>query len=192
MRHETTNQMDTPAVPGARIRRSLAARLMVATLAVAALASASPASTNAASWGVGGPASLTFSECQLVGGQKYLYAARPTVYASNRTAGTGNDRQLVRYWTRLVGADSRPITAWTLGGAAYANDNVAAPLPVYSQFMGNLIGTRWGPMGINPAVRVQYSIAWYNAAGTAIGNQEALARGYRLWATGHIGNAPSC
>ena len=103
--------------------------LVVAGFVLASAAIASPSPTSAATWGAVGVVQAPRSVCQQLNGIKYMYIASTGIYASNRTAGSGNDLQFVRYWTRVINANGVPLTSWSLAGSGYANDNAPASLP---------------------------------------------------------------
>lgn len=181
--------------------RSHSVRLVPVMVAFAAalmiIAASSPSRAQALS-GTVGPVNAPLSVCQVTSLGKQVYVAVPAVYSSNRFAGTGNDRQLVKYWTRLVYANGQAMTGWSFAGEAWANDNVAAALPVYWKFNGypihvTLYNQKWGPVAITTSSTAQYWVAWYDASGRLIGDQQYYVPGFHGWTgAGYVGTASLC
>jgi hypothetical protein len=145
----------------------------------AALALGTAQATSAATSGTTGPASIPPPAC-VVTGVRYLYQVLPTVYAANRTPGAGNDRQIVRYWSRVYDyASGNPLTDWIYGGGGYANDNLAAALPSNGTVHGTPYATYWTVTGNQ--VREQYLIGWYTTGDTLIGSWSTELATYTVW-----------
>jgi hypothetical protein len=167
------------------------------TLAMAVATTQRPAVTLAASSGVQGPWNVVPSVCAVDLGNSYVYAAIPNIWSSNRHSGWGNDRQVVRYWTRLVTLSGAPIGNWAYGGQGTANDNSLALFPSLTKpWIGQPnVGIKWGPLGSwAGSVRLEYFVAWYNPTtmgvlGTATGIQFSY-QGYAGSLTGFT--LPNC
>lgn len=137
-------------------------------------------SAAAATSGITGSSSTPASVCQSGAGMnRTIYASIPTMFASNRTAGAGNDAQIVRYWVRAYDITTGGVlTNWVAGGAAWANDNASAVFPS--------AGTAWGVSynakftTTNPnSVRLQYYLAWYTSADVQLGTTDFVITQYK-------------
>lgn len=113
---------------------------------------------------------------------RYLAAPVPNVAASNRTAGAGNDPQIVRYWVRYYDAYTGAVLStaagnvegWTFGGESQVNDNqmgsfvskgtIFPESPTFSRpwNVGYFLDTP-------SAVRLQYLVAWYTTGNVYLG-----------------------
>ena len=120
----------------------------------------------------------------------------PSVYASNRTYGSGNDKQAVYYWYRLVTPQGALVRDWQYAGASWANDNAATQFPITGRF-----GVTKYPYlnsfrltGSN-TVKIEYFVRWYDADLVFLGDAHLVLNSYQLWAFGtanQIGLAAAC
>jgi len=153
-----------------------------------------PGSALAAPSGATGPITAPRPNCNVGNGFRDLYAPVPTIYAANRTAGAGNDRQAVHYWVRAYDySTGTVVTNWVYGGSSWANDNVAGVFPAQGSFAGQRYLAKWRFAGA--VVRLQYSVAWYSPGGTLLGTNDPSATSYQLWAFGtnqQIGISYAC
>jgi hypothetical protein len=155
-------------------------RLTLAVFAAAVLATSMAASAFAADRGIVGPASAYPSYCAIDRGMytKGVYASVPKVAASNRTYGVGNDKQLVKYWTRIVDLYGNEVSPWRFDGEAWANDNKLAPLPAAYAGTNAYQNVRWAPY--TRKVRVEYWINWYDANLKYLGTAQTTQLQYEV------------
>jgi hypothetical protein len=159
-----------------RIALTAAAVLVIALTAL-------PGTTLAAAAGTTGPYSIPQADCNVGNGWRDVYAPVPTILASNRTAGAGNDLQAVYYWVRVYDyATGTVLTDWAYGGAAWANDNTAAALPALGTFGGHRYGAKWHLTGA--VVRLQYFLQWTTPAGASLGTTDPVIVRYLTWIAG--------
>ena len=172
------------------MRRHLIGTLAAVTLAVAI----APSAAIAAPSGSIGSVTTPRPNCNVGNGFRDLYAPVPTIFAANRTTGSGNDRQAVHYWVRAYNYNTGAVlTDWAYGGGAWANDNYAAAFPAQGTFATQRYITKWRVTG--QPVRLQYSVAWYSTGGTLLGTNDPIATSYQLWAFGtanQIGVSYAC
>lgn len=159
-------------------------RQLIGLLAALALASAIvPSTALAAPSGATGSFGIPRPSCNVGNGFRDLYAPVPTIFAANRTAGSGNDRQAVYYWVRAYDYNTGTVlTDWVYGGGAWANDNSAAVFPAAGKFANQPYITNWRVTG--PIVRLQYFVQWNTPAGAQLGTNDPIANSYQLWIFG--------
>jgi hypothetical protein len=151
--------------------------MSVLALALATTAAATQPSQVAARTGVTGYWSVSQPICTVSTSGRQMYVPVPKIWAANRTAGSGNDLQYVRYWTRLVDLNNRPLTAYAFGGQGTANDNVSARLPYTSTFSGYQWNQRWNLPTWSWA-KLQVSFAWYDTSWRLLGTDEPVMTYY--------------
>lgn len=120
---------------------------------------------------------------------RYLRVSVPTVYASDRTSGLGNDSQIVHYWVRLFEVNPLDLTprnvmlgytsgvetpdGWTYGGGQWANDNKPAPFPSIGTILGRQHNVRY-TVSTPKKVRIQLLIAWYTKDNVYLGHIDPI------------------
>ena len=164
---------------GSGVVRKVLLALAAAMIAVSAI------TQPVAAANITGPVYSAPAICQVsaMGGGKFIYVPVPAIYASNRTAGAGNDQQTIRYWTRLVDLNGNAPWAWVFAGQGSANDNRAATLPVYSTIGNTAYQHRWGPYSFNASMKAQILVEWWTGS-TLLGTLTATLPSYTLWADG--------
>jgi hypothetical protein len=125
---------------------------------------------------------------------RYLEAPLPNVAASDRTAGSGNDPQIVRYWVRyydaytgaVMSGTAANVEGWTFGGEARVNDNQMGTFPssgtVFpeSPTFSRAYNVAYA-LDTPKAVRLQYVVAWYTLGNVYLGQ---VSPGVALYQSG--------
>lgn len=174
------------------------ARKLKVTVAALALAlgmtafSTTTASAAVGSWSVPAP------QCERTISGAYvrnLHVHAPTVFAPNLRAGSGNDQQLVRLWTRLYDAQTGTlITNYAFVGEGIANDNSPARFPVLGYFTNQPTVAKYSNIR-GAGVRVQMFIAWYSMNGVHLDSVTPSLTAYRhmQWGTpNYLGTYDRC